>query len=312
MTTPPPNGVFAAVLTPLNDDGAPEPVMLAHHCQTLLARGCDGLSVLGTTGEANSFSVEERLTLLNNLAEAGLSTFLMPGTGCCAIPDTVRLTQAALEAGAPYVLMLPPFYYKGVSDDGLFAAYSEVIERVADPKLQIVLYHFPALSGVPITHALIERLIDAYPGTVVGIKDSSGDLDAMIATVRAFPGFAVLSGSDDALWPLMQAGGAGCITAVCNVASALAADVVRAWRAGDITAGDAAHRHLSAIRGVFTRYPLAAALKAMLARTTGDDGWHRIRPPLMPLTSSAATALSQALSAFPMPVPGPPTTNDHS
>ncbi len=290
------HGVFAAVLTPLAADGRPDVVRMAGHCRWLLANGCDGLSVLGTTGEANSFSVEERMELLHGLTEAGIpGTALLPGTGCCALPDSVRLTRAALAAGAPRCLMLPPFYYKSVTDDGLFAAFAEIIERVGDGRLRLYLYHFPQMAGVPIGPALIERLLNAYPGTIAGMKDSSGDLDAMLDCVRAFPGFAVLSGSDECLLPLLRAGGAGCITAVVNVAAPLAAAVLAAFRSGDAAEAEATQARLTAVRRAISAYPLTAALKEIMARQTDDDGWRRIRPPLTPLAAAAAGALAAAL-----------------
>ena len=184
--------------------------------------------MLGTTGEANSFSVEERIAMLERLLAAGIPAGrLLPGTGCCAIPDTVALSRHATTLGAPGVLVLPPFYYKGVSDDGLFAAYAEVIERVGDGRLRIYLYHFPQMTGGAHRRAADRTAAQALPGIVAGMKDSSGDLANMIATARAFPGFRVLAGSDEFLLPLLRAGGAGCITAVGNVAAVLAAEV---WR----------------------------------------------------------------------------------
>lgn len=290
------SGVFAAVLTPLAADGTPDAAALARHCRWLTAEGCDGLAVLGTTGEANSFSLDERLALLDGLAEAGIDgARLMPGTGCCAVADTVALSRRALEIGAGGVLVLPPFYYKNVRDEGLFAAYSEVVERVGDARLRVYLYHFPQMSGVPLSQALIARLVERYPETIVGMKDSSGDLANMTAAARAFPGFAVFAGSDDLLWPLLQAGGAGCITAVCNVASRLAADVLAAWRAGEAEAAAAAHGRLESVRHTIAAYPLAAALKAIMAHHTGDDGWRRLRPPLTPLGADEAERLFAAL-----------------
>jgi len=218
----------------------------------------------------------------------------------------VRLTRAAVAAGAAGVLMLPPFYYKGVSEDGLFAAFAEVIERVGDARLRVVLYHFPKLSGVPVGAGLIGRLRAAYPDTVVGIKDSTGDVAGMVATVRAFPGFAVLSGADEAFLPVLRAGGAGCITGVCNVAAPLAARVLAAWRAGDTAAADAAHAELAAVRRLLAAHPLTAALKEVLARHSGEEGWRRIRPPLTPLAKADGEALAAALAALPFtPAPLP-------
>ena len=291
-----PDGVMAAVLTPLAADGGVDHRRFADHCRWLLASGCDGLAVLGTTGEANSFSVEERLTLLDRLVESGVPpASLLPGTGCCALPDTVRLTRKAVTLGAKGVLMLPPFYYKTVTDDGLFAAFAEVIEAVGDDRLRVYLYHFPQMSGVPLRAPLIERLLARYPTIVAGMKDSSGDLANMTANAAAFPGFRVLSGSDELLWPLIQAGGAGCITAVCNVAAPLAARVVAAFRSDDPAAAESAHEPLAAVRAAIARYPLSAALKEIMARHTGDAGWLRLRPPLTPLPVDDAAALATAL-----------------
>lgn len=290
------SGVLAAVLTPFDDRLAPDHAVLVRHCRWLLAHGCDGLAVLGTTGEANSLSVDERLALLSALAEAGIpGHVLLPGTGCCAIPDTVRLTAKAIEIGAAGVLMLPPFYYKQVSDDGLFAAYAEVIERVGDARLRVYLYQFPQMSGVRLSLALIERLVQRYPQTIAGIKDSSGQLDAMLECVRRFPGLAVLSGSDEFLLPLLEGEGAGCITAVCNVASPLAADVLVSWRHGDWTGAARGQERLNAVRRALSAYPLSAALKEVMARHSGDGRWRNIRPPLQRLAAGDAAALASAL-----------------
>ncbi len=300
-----PSGVFAAALTPLTAELAPDIARLADHCRWLLDQGCDGLAVLGTTGEANSFSVDERLDILEGLAEAGIpGHVLMPGTGCCAVPDTVSLTRRAVELGASGVLVLPPFYYKNVSDDGLFAAYSEVIERVGDDRLKVYLYHFPQMSATPISYALIERLLDRYPAAVAGMKDSSGDLGNMAGAARAFPGFAIFSGSDELFLPLLQAGGAGCITAVSNVASGLAAKVYAGWKKdGEIEADNGL---LVAVRQAIVRYPLAAALKEIMARLTGDGDWRRVRPPLAPMEEGDAAALMGALDDADYSPPPPP------
>ncbi len=291
-------GVLAAVLTPVDAALAPATRPWIAHCRRLLDQGLDGLAVLGTTSEANSFSLAERLALLDALAEAGIpGGRVIPGTGCCAIPDTVALSKKALEIGAAGVLMLPPFYYKGVSDDGLFAAYAEVIERIGDAALRIYLYHIPPMSNVPITFALIERLLAAYPGTVVGIKDSSGDFDNMKAMLDGFPGFRVFSGSDRFLLPLLRAGGAGAITACNNVAAHLSVKVRAGWRAGGADT-DSDQKALDAVRETVSRFPLVAALKEIVARATGDDGWRRPRPPLEKLTTEQAAALMAQLAAL--------------
>jgi 4-hydroxy-tetrahydrodipicolinate synthase len=298
---------MAAVLTPLDSSLSPDRTALAAHCRWLLDNGCDGLAVLGTTGEANSFSVEERIDLLDHLIEDGIpGNVLLPGTGCCAIPDTVRLTRKAVEIGASGVLMLPPFYYKNVRDDGVFAAYAEVIERVGDVRLKVYLYHFPQLSGVPLGPALIERLLKQYPDTVAGMKDSSGNFANMAHNARTFPGFAVISGSDEFLLPLLKEGGAGCITAVCNVAVALAAEVYAAWGRGDLEAAEQAQARLTLVRRAISAYPLTATLKQVMARHGGDEAWRAVRPPLTNLDAEEASDVLLALDLLGFEPPPPP------
>ncbi|HRK69180.1 MAG TPA: dihydrodipicolinate synthase family protein, partial [Hyphomonas sp.] len=280
----PPSGIFAAVLTPLDGDLAPDHALFARHCRWLLAHGCDGLSILGTTGEANAFSRDERIEILERLVDAGIpASRLIPGTGCCAIPDTVALSRHATAIGAAGVLVLPPFYYKGVSDDGLFAAYSEVIERVGDDRLRVYLYHFPQMTAVPLSRALIGRLIERYPGTVAGMKDSSGDTANMIETAAAFPGFRVFAGSDESLLPVLRGDGAGCITAVGNVAAEISAKVLAAHREGDADGAEKAQARLNAVRKAIAAYPLSAGLKEIMAGYSGIESWRHIRPPLIQL-----------------------------
>ncbi|HEY6711947.1 MAG TPA: dihydrodipicolinate synthase family protein, partial [Rubrobacter sp.] len=211
-------GVLAAVLTPMNEDLNPDHQAFAAHCHRLLAAGCHGLSVFGTTGEANSLSVDERLAALEALVESGVPVEkLLPGTGSCALTDTVRLSRAALESGAARVLVLPPFYYKGVGDDGLFRFFAEVVERVGDDRLRLYLYHIPQMTGVDLGLPLISRLIDAYPAVVVGTKDSSGDRERIMTLCREFPDFSVLAGTETLLLETLRSGGGGCISATVNV-----------------------------------------------------------------------------------------------
>ncbi|MCU0837136.1 MAG: dihydrodipicolinate synthase family protein [Rhodospirillales bacterium] len=289
-------GVCAAVLTPFDEALAPDAAALIRHCRWLLAQGCDRLAVLGTTGEANSLSVDERIGLIEALALAGLpGSTLVPGTGCCAIPDTVRLTRSALAADAAAVLMLPPFYYKAVSDDGVFAAYAETIERVGDARLRILLYHFPQLSGVPIPVAVIERLRARYGAVIAGVKDSSGDLANMLSLLSAIPDLAVFSGADELLLPLLEGGGAGCITGLCNIAAPLAAEVFAAWHAGDGERAAKTQARLSALRQAVLAYPLIAALKAILADHSDSPIWQTLRPPLVAIDAARRGALASAL-----------------
>ncbi|MDP6884845.1 MAG: dihydrodipicolinate synthase family protein [Rhodospirillales bacterium] len=304
QTKPNLSGVFAAALTRQTADGSPDLDGMARHCRWLLANGCDGLAILGTTGEANSFSVDERMAIMESLVEAGIpASVMMPGTGCCAIPDTVKLTKCAVNLGAAGVLALPPFYYKGVSDDGLIAAFCDVIEQVGDDRLRLYLYHFPQMAGVPIPYGVIEGLLKHYPKTVAGMKDSSGDLDNMAGAAKAFPGFEVFSGADDLFHPLLKAGGVGCITACCNIASALLGKLYAIWRE---PAAQALHEQATNVRKVCASYPLVPVLKETMARHTGDNGWRAMRPPLMALTDADARELGEKLAATGLVVPPVP------
>lgn len=291
-----PRGVFCAALTPLTAELAPDHSRFTAHCRRLLEEGCDGIALLGTTGEANSFSIGERQALLEAVVAAGIAPDrLLPGTGVTALTETVALTRHALSLGIRTVVILPPFYYKGVTEDGLFASYAEVVERVADPRLRIVLYHIPQFSAVPITFPLIERLRTRYPGVVTGIKDSAGDLTHMEALVERFPGLAVLAGADPLMLPLLRKGGAGCITATSNLVASDLAFIFRHFddpnRAVEV---EAAQTRITAARNRASRFAQVASLKALLAQRTGDQGWRRMRPPLLPLSTEEAAALLES------------------
>lgn len=292
-----PKGVYAAALTPLKPDLSVDHQRLVSHCRWLLDNGCDGLAVLGTTGEANSFSLSERIDILETLAEAGIEgSRLMPGTGSCSIPDSVELTRRAVELGAGGVLMLPPFYYKNVSDEGLFAAFSEVIERVGDARLKVYLYHFPQMSAVPLSYDLIERLLARYPGTIAGMKDSSGVFENMAGAAQKFPGFGVFSGGDDFLLPLLNKGGVGCITAVCNIACNLSAQIYKAWQDDDGT-GEDLQQALIKVRIAAQTYPYSAGLKSLLAHFSGQPDWKTVRPPLVALDDKQGADLIALVAA---------------
>jgi 4-hydroxy-tetrahydrodipicolinate synthase len=289
-------GVLPAVLTPLKADLTPDDALLSEYCKWLLANGASGLAILGTTGEANSFSLKERIRIIEGVVEAGVpAATLMPGTGSCSLTDAVELTRVAVEAGAGGVLMLPPFYYKNPSDAGLFAFFSEVIQRVGDARLQIYLYHFPQMSATPISYDLIEMLLKAYPDNIAGMKDSSNVLDNMTGAAKTFPGFHVLSGADDLMLPLLEAGGAGAITACANVCSAALGALYQAYRAGGDTA--ALQRQVTAVRQSVSKFPLSAGLKQLIHRHTGDARWLKVRPPLMLLSEADTKALYAAFDA---------------
>ncbi len=289
-------GVNAAVLTPMNADFSVDLDRMAAHCRWLLANGCNGLGILGTTGEANSLGIDERLATMEGLVERGIpATKLMPGTGTTALTDTVLLTRRAAELGCRGALLLPPFYYKNPSDDGLFAYFSEVVRRTGGD-IRIYLYHFPQQAVVGFGLALIGRLLAAFPGIVKGIKDSSGDF----ANTRAYAehyakdGFEVYAGDDSLLSAMLAAGGAGCITAASNVNCAAGARVYANW---DNTAGEEAQRILSATRKAVTSVPLIPGLKSLVARNTEDARWTNIRPPHLKLDAAQEAALFAAFAA---------------
>lgn len=289
-------GVNAAVLTAMNDDLSIDLDRMAAHCRWLLANGCNGLGVLGTTGEANSIGINERMTVLEGLIERGIpAAKMMPGTGTTSITDTVLLTRHAQDMGCPGALLLPPFYYKNPSDDGLLAYFNEVIQRVGGD-IKIYLYNFPQQSAVPFSVDFIGRLLKANPGKVKGIKDSSGSYDNGLSYVEAFArdGFEVYAGDDTLLKPLLEKGSAGCITAASNVNCATGAQVYANW---DNTTGAAAHEVLAATRKAVISVPLISGLKALVARNTGDARWLNIRPPHMRLTAAQQAALFSAFDA---------------
>ncbi len=289
------SGVWSAAVTPLNNDLTVNlAAMVAHH-KWLLANGCNGVAVLGTTGEANSFSVRERLDVIAAAAASGIAKEqLLIGTGCCAPTDTIELTRAALDAGFNQVLMLPPFYYKGVSDDGLFAAFDHVIQQLADDRLAIVIYDFPLMTGLDMSVDLLVRLNKAYPNTVVGVKDSSGNWPAMQAVIEAIPGFRTFAGTEQYLLADLQAGGAGCITATGNATSNLCQAVYAAHQAGDTAGAEAAQEIATATRLMLQAHGAVPAMKELMAQNSGNPAWRNMRPPIMPLSAEGVAALDKA------------------
>lgn len=293
MTEARPRGVIAATLTPLDEDLVPDTVMLQRHCRWLLANGCDGINLLGTTGEATSFAVSQRLAVMEAVAESGLPlTRFMVGTGTSALADTVTLTARAVGLGFAGALVIPPFYFKNLDEDGIFAYYATLIERVADPAFALYLYHFPALSGVPFTLPVIERLIAAYPGTIAGLKDSSGDLAYSERVARAFPQLDVFPSTEGVLLEGRRSGYAGCISATVNITAPLAGPV---WSLGGVADGAELQAAAADLRATIARYPLVAAIRHVAGVLFDDARWQRILPPLQPLTNAQAAELDAAL-----------------
>jgi len=296
------SGVLSPVVTPFKDDMSPDAELLIRQCQWLLSQNV-GLAVFGTNSEANSLSVEEKIALLDRLADAGVDTRrMMPGTGCCALTDTVRLTAHAARLGCAGTLMLPPFYYKGVSDDGIFANFAEVIARVGDESLRIYLYHIPPIAHVGFSIDLIDRLISRYPATVVGIKDSSGDWENTRSMLeRKWDDFRIFVGSESFLLANMRNGGAGCISATANVNPAAIDHLYQTWQDDD---ADAQQQALDDIRNTVMAYPMIPALKATVAAFSGEEQWRTVRPPLVSLEANQSAALTAALRGKEFAMPG--------
>jgi 4-hydroxy-tetrahydrodipicolinate synthase len=335
-------GVLAPVVTPFRSDLAPDSQRFIAHCKWLLSQNC-GLAVFGTNSEANSLSVEERLNLLDELVAAGVDpSRMMPGTGCCSMMETVKLTRQAVGHGCAGVLTLPPFYYKDVSEEGLYAYFSEVVQRVGDARLRIYLYHIPPVAVVGITPKLVKRLLAAYPDTIAGMKDSSGDwnntktfLDAFSvrarhgdsatgrpdSTASAARTFDVFVGSESFLLANMRNGGVGTISATANVNPAaihkLYDDLVRT-RTGDNAAAqadlDEQQHRLNVVREAFSNKKnpsMIAALKQAIAIYADDPAWRTVRPPLVELTPEQAKMLAEELKAIRFTVPSIATNGAH-
>ena len=298
------SGIYSPVLTPFHPDLSPDTQAFVRHCQWLVANDC-GLAVFGTNSEANSLSVAERCGLLDALLAAGVSPArLLPGTGCCSLTDTVELTRYATAAGVGGVLMLPPFYYKGVSDEGLFRHFAEVIERVGDSRLRIYLYHIPPVAQVPLSLALIERLLKAYPTAIAGIKDSSGDWSNTEAMLKQFQpeGFDVFAGSEVFLLRTLRGGGAGCITATGNVNPTPMVTLFQSWQVD--AQADAQQAALDVTRAAFQKYPLISAMKSAVAHYGKRPSWRTVRPPLTELTPEQERLLVKSLDDISFRMPG--------
>jgi 4-hydroxy-tetrahydrodipicolinate synthase len=295
------SGLLTPVCTPFREDLSPDADRLVSHCRWLLSEN-SSLAVFGTNSEANSLSVEEKIELLDQLVDAGIDTArMMPGTGHCALTDTVRLTDHAVSLGCAGTLVLPPFYYKDVSDDGLFASFAEVIERVGNANLRIYLYHIPPIAQVGISPQLVERLVTHYPDTIVGIKDSSMDWSNTNALLELkLDDFRVFAGAESFLLQNMRGGGAGCISATANINPAAIHQLYENWQN---ERAEKMQADLNTIRSIAQKYPMIPALKATIAGFREDTQWGAVRPPLVSLSDDQKSTLLAELreSNFDMP-----------
>ncbi|MGI6856495.1 dihydrodipicolinate synthase family protein [Mesorhizobium sp. 1B3] len=289
-------GVIAAAATPLTDDHAIDFDRLVGHCRYLLGEGgCDGINLLGTTGEATSFSLDQRLAAMQAVAASGLPlSRFMVGTGAAAFDDACRLTAEAKALGFAGALLLPPFYYKGIDSDAVVAYVTAVTERVGPDGLSLYLYHFPANSGVPYAPDAVAWLRDHFPETLKGLKDSTGDLDYSGGLAKLLPGFDVFPSAEAAIGKAAELGLAGCISATANVTGPFAQ---AAFTGRTQAEREAALAEAVRIRAEIARFPLVAAVKETLALLSGEATWRRMMPPLSPLAGNERESLAKALRA---------------
>lgn len=289
-----PNGSYVAVLTPMTDALEPDIPLLLAHSQAMLDQGAQGIALLGTTGEANSFTLPERMKIMSGLIDGGIpGSKIMVGTGCCSYGETVLLNKYALELGINSVLMLPPFYYKHVEDQGLFNYFEKVVHETADDRLEIYLYHFPKLTGLDLSIDLLGKLINEFPGIFVGLKDSGGDVNHMQQVIDHFPDFKLFAGTEKYLLDIMRRGGAGCISATANVTVSACTQVFANWQSAE---ADILQKKLTAMRSCFEGLPFTGILKQYLANLEQKPSWLNIRPPNSLVSGEALTNIITQLN----------------
>ena len=290
-----PRGAVTASLTPLKSDLTLDSKRLIKHCHWLLEQGSAGIALLGTTGEANSFSLAERMSFLDAIATSSLPLDkIMVGTGCCAYSETVELTKHALASGMSNILMLPPFYYKQVNEEGLGNYFDLIIDQIGHDQLQIYLYHIPKMSGLGFSLSLVTSLVEKYPKVIVGIKDSSGDFGNMKEIRQALPEFRLYAGTEKHLLDVLRIGGVGCISATANVTARWISQVYTQWQTKE---ADALQEKVSRLRSCFEGLPFTAILKQYLAHYQNDPTWLNIRPPNSILQDAVLDKVMAGLNA---------------
>ena len=289
-------GVLVPVLTPFTADFKPDSARFISMCKWLLDQGANGLAIFGTTSEANSMSVAQREELLDQLITAGIpANSLLVGVGACSLDEVIRITRKSTKLGCGGVLISTPFYYKAVSDEGVFAFMSAVIEQVSDAALRIYLYHIPSHTSVPFGIELVGRLATAYPDTIVGLKDSSGDWSNTESLLKEYPQLEIFPGSEAYLLKALRLGGSGCITATGGANPKGIREVFDRWQTDE---ADDLQDRISEIRKTIQRYPLIPAMKAMVSHFHDDPAWQTLAPPLLPLPPEAASSLFADLAAI--------------
>ncbi len=292
------HGLWPAILKPLTDDGSLDTARTLAHCKHLIAQGCDGVTLFGTTGEGPAFTFAERTGLLEALIAGGIRPEqIVVTTTASAIADAIALGRHASALGCHRQLYMPPFYFRGPPEAGIVESVSAVVRGIGDPKLKVLLYHIPALSSVAFSHDAIRTLVLRHPGIVIGAKDSSGDRAHGVALAKAFPALSILVGAEQYVAEVMLAGGSGSINGLGNVSPGLMARIVAA--PDKVAPADAKLvLDLLALLSARPNMNFVAVYKTMLAEQTGDDAWLRVRLPLMPLEPEQNTAVRSGYRAI--------------
>lgn len=288
-------GVFAAILTPLRADGRIDVGRLINHCRWVMQQGCHGVSLFGTTGEGNSLTVSERRDALTKIVAAGVEAARMiPAVGCCASDDTIELITQSVRLGCKAVLVAPPFYYKDVGEEGIVSSYGDAISRIGDDRLRIYLYNIPQMTGVVITESIIARLLERYPETIRGLKDSSGDPDYARSVLKSFPGLELFTGNERRMAEILRHGGAGTIGGIANIWPASLRDLYDNW---DKPEANGIADKIGRVTAAVDSFAGIAALKHVLGHYQNDRVWPRVRPPLESLTGEQGRRLIAEIEA---------------
>jgi 4-hydroxy-tetrahydrodipicolinate synthase len=292
------SGVMTPILTPFNDDLSFASDLYLDHAKWLLDQGIHFISPFGTTGEALSMTVAERVSAVDVLIDGGIDpAVLMPGTGLCNLEDTVELCRHAIDRKCRAVMVLPPFFYKNASDDGLYAYFSRLVEVVDSAELKICMYHIPPLAGIGFTPDLAGRLARDFPDTFVAYKDSSGDFENTKAVIAAAPDIAVFPGSELFLKEGLERGGMGCISATCNVNPANIRHVYNVGTGAQADDLEVINDKMVSFRRTVEKYGPIPAMKGMLAVKRGDPRWRNVRPPILSSSPLATETLLQELGS---------------
>ena len=292
------NGVYTASLTPLTASFEPNIPALVRHAQWLLESGSDGVALLGSTGEANSLTLEQRLSIIEQTARELPPDCLMLGTGSCALQDAVHLTKASVDAGVFSVLVIPPFYYKPQSDESVLRFYSELISSVDEPRLRIIFYNFPKLSGYNFSVKILQELKQRFGDIAAGIKDSSGEWKNMLGIVQNIPDFMVYTGTETFLLDILKKGGAGSITATANLIAPECQRVYQAWKNNKQRVAEQAQMNLTDLRKTLENYPLVSELKSLFAAHTNAEEWENMLPPFAPILDKQVEELTEQIKGL--------------